>query len=68
MNLNYAISNKFITDYKIWLPSIHENNEELDKELSIYEIDDKIKNRCKFLFSCISNNGSKKCIIYCKDI
>jgi len=67
MKFNDAISNKYITDYKIWLPSIHENNEELDKELSIYDIDDDIKNRCKFLFSCISNNGSRKCIIYCKD-
>jgi hypothetical protein len=49
------------------LPSIHENNEELNKELSIYEIDNEIKNRCKFLYSCIANNGSRKCIVYCKD-
>ena len=67
MTFTDAISNKYITDYKIWLPSIHENNEELDKELSIYEIDNDIKNRCKFLYSCIANNGSRKCIIYCKD-
>jgi hypothetical protein len=62
-----AIANKYITDYKIWLPSIHENNEDLDTELSIYEIDNHLKNRCKFLHSCIANNGSRKCIIYCKD-
>ncbi len=67
MRFNDAISNKYITDYKIWLPSIHENNEELDKELSIYDIDNEIKNRCKFLYSCILNNGSRKIIIYCKD-
>jgi superfamily II DNA or RNA helicase len=67
MTFTDAIANKYITDYKIWLPSIHENNEELDKELSIYEIDNVIKNRCKFLYSCIANNGSRKCIIYCKD-
>jgi superfamily II DNA or RNA helicase len=67
MTFTDAIANKYITDYKIWLPSIHENNEELDKELSIYEIDNEIKNRCKFLYSCIANNGSRKCIIYCKD-
>ena len=67
MKFNDAISNKFITDYIIWLPSIHENNDELDKELSIYDIDNEIKNRCKFLYSCILNNGSRKCIIYCKD-
>jgi superfamily II DNA or RNA helicase len=67
MTFTYAITNRYITDYKIWLPSIHENNEELDKELSIYEIDNEIKNRCKFLYSCIANNGSRKCIVYCKD-
>ena len=67
MTFTDAITNKYITDYKVWLPSIHENNEELDKELSIYEIDNAIKNRCKFLYSCIANNGSRKCIVYCKD-
>ena len=67
MTFTDAIANKYITDYKIWLPSIHENNEELDKELSIYEVDNELKNRCKFLYSCISNNGSRKCIVYCKD-
>ena len=67
MNFSEAISNKYITDYKIWLPSIHENNEELDRELTIYNINNQIKNRCKFLYSCIANNGSRKSIVYCKD-
>jgi superfamily II DNA or RNA helicase len=67
MTFNEAITNKYITDYKVWLPSVHENNIELQKELSIYDIDNEIKNRCIFLYSCILNNGSKKIIIYCKD-
>jgi superfamily II DNA or RNA helicase len=67
MTFTDAIANEYITDYRIWLPSIHENNEELDKELSIYEIDNEIKNRCKFLYSCIANNGSRKCIVYCRN-
>ena len=67
MSLTDAIINKYITDYKIWLPSIHENKDELNKELSIYDINDEFKNRCKYLFSCLSNNGSRKTIIYCKD-
>jgi superfamily II DNA or RNA helicase len=67
MTMSEAIQNKYICDYKLWLPSIHENNQELDKELSIYEIDNELKNRCKFLYSCICNNGSRKCIVYCKD-
>jgi superfamily II DNA or RNA helicase len=67
MTFTDAIANKYITDYRIWLPSIHENNEELENELSIYDVDNEIKNRCKFLYSCIANNGSRKCIVYCKD-
>jgi len=67
MTFNVAIENKFITDYCIWLPSIHENNSDLINELSIYDIDDKIKAKCMFLFSCLINNGSSKCIIYCID-
>jgi superfamily II DNA or RNA helicase len=64
MTFNVAIENKFITDYCIWLPSIHEDNSDLINELSIYDIDDKIKAKCMFLFSCLINNGSSKCIIY----
>jgi len=67
MTFTEAIENKYITDYKIWLPSLHEDNNTLNNELSIYEIDSVIKSKCNFLFSCILNNGSKKCIIYCQD-
>jgi superfamily II DNA or RNA helicase len=67
MSFTDAIKNKYITDYKIWLPSIHEDNTELDKELSIYEIDSSIKAKCKYFYSCLLNNGSRKCIIYCID-
>jgi superfamily II DNA or RNA helicase len=68
MSFNEAIENKYITDYQIWLPSISEDNTELNNELSIYEIDNTIKAKITFLFSCILNNGSRKCIIYCKNI
>ncbi len=67
MSFTEAISNKYITDYKIWLPSINETNTQLKEELKIYEIDDTIKAKCIFLMSCLLNNGSKKCIIYCID-
>ena len=67
MSFNEAIEKKFITDYKIWLPSIHEDNSQLNEELSVYEIDEVIKGKCNFFFSCLLNNGSKKCIIYCQD-
>ena len=67
MSFTDAIKSNYITDYTIWLPSIHENTELLDKDLSIYDIDDVIKSKCKFLYSCLVNNGSRKCIIYCTD-
>lgn len=67
MSFTEAINKKYITDYKIWLPSIHEDNSKLEEELSIYEIDNAIKAKCNFFFSCLLNNGSKKCIIYCMD-
>jgi len=67
MSFNEAIEKKFITDYKIWLPSIHEDNSQLNEELSVYKIDEVIKGKCNFFFSCLLNNGSKKCIIYCQD-
>ena len=67
MTFTEAIEKKYITDYRIWLPSIHEDNERLNKELSIYKIDSVILAKCRFLFSCLLNNGSKKCIIYCQD-
>lgn len=67
MSFTDAIKSNYITDYTIWLPSIHENTELLDKDLSVYEIDDVIKSKCKFLYSYLVNNGSRKCIIYCTD-
>ena len=67
MDFSKAIENKYICDYKIWLPSIHEDNSDLNEELTIYEIDDVIKSKCNFLYSCLLNNGSKKIIIYCVD-
>jgi superfamily II DNA or RNA helicase len=65
MTFNEAIKNKYITDYRIWLPSILEDNSKLNNELSIYKIDSIILAKCNYLISCLLNNGSKKCIIYC---
>jgi hypothetical protein len=67
MDFSKAIENNYICDYKIWLPSIHEDNIDLNEELTIYEINDVIKSKCNFLYSCLLNNGSKKIIIYSID-
>lgn len=64
MTMKEAIDKKYITDYKIWIPSIHEDNAELNKELSIYDVKE-CKSKCMFLYSCLMNKGSRKCIIYC---
>ena len=68
IKFNEAIENKYICDYKIWLPSIHEDNTELINEININDIDNELKTKCMFLFKCLLYNGSKKCIIYCQDI
>ena len=43
MSFSYAIENKLICDYTIWIPSIHEDNtelkEEIKNEVNISEID-----------------------------
>lgn len=67
MTFNEAIKKKYITDYRIWLPSVHEDNKKIEKELSIYEIDNVIQAKCVYLYSCLIGNGSRKCIIYCLD-
>ena len=67
MSFNEAVVKKYITDYRIWLPSISEPNLELLKNLNIYEIHNLIKSKCIFFISCLSKNGPQKCIIYCID-
>ena len=61
MSFKKAIEKKYVTDHRIWIPSISETN------LSIYEIDNLIKSKCIFFISCLSKNGSQKCITYCTD-
>ena len=67
MKYNEAIDNKYITDYKIWLPPKEDKNIELYNNLSIYNIDYIYFKKCNYLFSCLLNNGSRKIIIYCID-
>ena len=67
MGMKDAIEKKIVCDYKIWLPSIHENITKLNEELSIYEIDSVIKAKCNYILICLLNTGSKKTIVYCQD-
>ena len=67
MTFTEAIEKKYITDYRIWLPSISEIIDELLQELGIYQIDNVMKSKCIYFFACLLKNGSRKCIIYCID-
>jgi superfamily II DNA or RNA helicase len=71
MTFTEAIQKKYICDYRIWLPSIHEDNSDLNNELineiGINDIDNELKAKCMFLFKNLLYHGSKKCILYCQD-
>jgi hypothetical protein len=69
MTFNEAIDNKYICDYKIWLPSISEDltelNNDIKNEININDVDN--LGKINFLFKNLLYHGSQKCIIYCKD-
>jgi predicted helicase len=49
MEFAEAVSCRFIVDYRIWVPSI-ENNDNLLKELSIYNVEQTVMRKCMFFF------------------
>lgn len=74
MSFKYAIEHGFITDYRIWVPSIHEDLTELHtdirRELGVNAVlgtDNILYSKAIYLFSCLVNTGSRKCIVYCQD-
>lgn len=72
MSFSNAIKNKYITDYKIFIPSITENDSEyknkIEKEIDIKTIDSTIMDKCMFLYKGMIYNGSKKIIVYCRSV
>jgi hypothetical protein len=74
MSFKYAIDRGFITDYRIWLPSIREDISDLrvdiNRELGVKDVlgsENIIYGKAIYLFSCLVNTGVQKCIIYCTD-
>ncbi len=74
MSFKYAIERGFITDYRIWVPSIHEDltdlRTDIHKELGIKDVlgsENILYSKAIYLFSCLVNTGSRKCIVYCQD-
>ena len=72
MDFKTAIKNKYICDYKIYLPIIldkdyDELKNDISKEIKINNIANNKINQCCFLFEAIKNLGMLKCIIYFKN-
>lgn len=71
MNFNDAINNKYMCDYKIFIPSITLDNtllyNDIDTEIGINDINNKYKAKSAYLFKCLTYYGSRKCIIYCNN-
>ncbi len=71
MDFKTAIENKYITDYNMYLPIMEDTSKtELDglivdikKELKI-AIDTELSQKCCYLYECIKQFGTLKCIIY----
>ena len=72
MSFSKAIVNNYITDYRIFLPSIHETNKDLivdiSLEVNINHLDSKLLAKTTFLFKCLVDQGARKCIIYVEGI
>ncbi len=68
MSFSTAIENGYITDYKIFLPSIHETNEDLivdiSSEVDIDSISSQLLAKTTFLFKGLLDQGARKCIVY----
>jgi superfamily II DNA or RNA helicase len=73
-NLSFsdAIEKNYICDYKIYLPSVSEDNssliDDIKTEIDISLFNDNMKAKCMFLFKALLHHGSRKCIVYCQNI
>jgi superfamily II DNA or RNA helicase len=71
MSINEAIKNKYICDYKIYIPFFEQDNKDFYNDINDeinYKIDDINKNKMIYLFISLINTNSKKTIIYCNEI
>jgi hypothetical protein len=71
MSFTDAIKNNYITDYRIYLPSVHETNADLianiNSEIELGLLDNELRAKCIYLFKCLVEKGSRKCIVYCEN-
>ena len=72
MDFKTAIENKYITDYNIYLPIMEDNSKieldglitEIKTELKTNLDDRELSQKCCYLYECIKQFGTLKCIIY----
>jgi predicted helicase len=67
MSFNTAIDKNYITDYRIYLPSVHETNQDLitdiDVELDLDIIDNELRAKCIYLYKCLVEKGLE--LLFC---
>jgi superfamily II DNA or RNA helicase len=72
MDFKTAIEKNYVCDYKIYLPSVSEDKsefiEEIEDEININNINDDLRAKCMYFYKCMLHNGTKKCIVYMKNI
>jgi superfamily II DNA or RNA helicase len=66
MTMAKAISEKYITDYEIYIPdiSVKNNLDDISKEVTLDNIPKELALKAKFIMRGMLETGSKKCIIY----
>lgn len=72
MSIEEAITKRYITDYKIYLPLITENKKKnikkIQKEINVDDIEEKKLLQCMYLLKGMTFYGNRKCIVYTQTI
>lgn len=64
----FALENKYIVDYRIWIPTLKtmdEYNGEVDVSIEDLKKYNVVLHQALFLYKAMLTNGSRRCIIYC---
>lgn len=69
-DFKYALDNKYITDYNVWIPLVTNNNnidfnEDIYEEIKLTRTNSFITEKVIFLLTGMLKTGSRKTIVYC---
>jgi superfamily II DNA or RNA helicase len=67
-SMHDAIKNKYICDYKIYLPLIINDKISINKPNELIKIDDNLCKKGLFIINGMLKTGSKRCIVYLQSI